>query len=106
MNPVRNTGIVCALTAVMFTAKKNSFQEKITQMSAVAAIPGEMRGRMTSRTAVHRLAPSILAASNSSPGTSRKKERIIHTAIGRFIAVYRMMRVQTLSSIPSFPTIT
>ena len=87
MKPVRNTGIVCALTAVMLTAKKNSFHEKITQISAVAAIPGEISGRITSRTEVHRLAPSMLAASRSSPGTSRKNDRIIHTAIGRFIAV-------------------
>ena len=87
MKPTRNTGIVWALTAVRFTAKKNSFQAKITQISAVAAMPGETSGRITSRTDRHRLAPSRLAASSSSPGTSRKNDRIIQTAIGRFIDV-------------------
>ncbi len=44
MKPTMNTGIVCACTAVRLTAKKNSFHEKITQMSAVAAMPGETSG--------------------------------------------------------------
>ena len=92
--------MVWAFTAVRFTAKKNSFHEKITQISAVAAIPGDTSGRITSRTDVHRPAPSMLAASSISLGTSRKNERIIHTAMGTFIAVYRMISVQTLSSMP------
>src|SRR5690625_600870 len=87
MNPTSDTAVVFAWTAVSFTAKKNSYHAKITQMSAVAAIPGETMGKITSRTEVHVLAPSIPAASISSPGTSRKNERIIQTAIGRFIAV-------------------
>src|SRR4029078_7507034 len=45
MNATRYTGMVFAFTAVRFTAKKNSFQAKITQISAVAAMPGETRGR-------------------------------------------------------------
>jgi hypothetical protein len=87
MKPTRYTGMVCAFTAVRFTARKNSFQAKMTQISAVAAMPGETSGRITSRTERHKLAPSRLAASSSSPGTSRKNERIIQTAIGRFIDV-------------------
>lgn len=79
--------MVCACTAVRLTAKKNSFHAKITQISAVAAIPGDTSGRMTSRAERQVLAPSRLAASSSSPGTSRKNDRIIHTATGRFIAV-------------------
>src|SRR6478735_2630838 len=98
--------MVWAFTAVRFTAKKNSFQAKITQISAVAAMPGDTSGRITSRTDRHRLAPSRLAASSSSPGTSRKNERIIHTAIGRFIDVYRITRAQMLSSRPILDTIT
>ena len=35
-----NTGTVRPLVAVRKYAKKNSFQVKITQISAVAAIPG------------------------------------------------------------------
>ena len=87
MNPTRNTGTVPALAAVRFTAKKNSFHAKITQISPVAKMPGEMMGSTTSRSVRPSEAPSIDAASSSSPGTSRKNERIIHTAIGRFIAV-------------------
>ena len=71
----------------MFTAKKNSFQAKMEQISAVAAMPGATTGRMTSVIVRRSGAPSICAASSSSPGTSRKNERIIHTAIGRFMAV-------------------
>ena len=48
MKPTRNTGTVPALAAVRFTAKKNSFQAKMTQISAVAAMPGETIGRITS----------------------------------------------------------
>src|ERR1700736_1698680 len=69
-------------------------------------MPGDTNGRMTSRTARHVLAPSRLAASSNSPGTSRKNDRIIHTAIGRFIDVYRMIRAQMLSSRPILETIT
>src|SRR6201992_4082278 len=87
MKPTRNTGTVAAWVAVMLTAKKNSFQEKIEQISAVAASPGATMGKITSTTVRRSGAPSISAASSSSPGTSRKNERIIHTAIGRFIAV-------------------
>ena len=57
------------------------------QISAVAAMPGEMIGSTTSRSERQSDAPSMLAASRSSLGTSRKNDRIIHTAIGRFIAV-------------------
>src|SRR4051794_28198812 len=98
--------MVWAFTAVRLTARKNSFQAKITQISAVAAMPGETSGRITSRTDRHRLAPSRLAASRSSPGTSRKKDRIIQTAIGRVIDVYRTTSAQMLSSRPRLDTIT
>src|SRR6202046_955133 len=87
MNPTRNTGTVAAWVAVRFTAKKNSFQEKMQQISAVAARPGATTGKIPSVTVRRSGAPSISAASSSSPGTSRKNDRIIHTAIGRFIAV-------------------
>src|ERR1700753_223376 len=87
LNPTRYTGTVAAWVAVSLTAKKNSFQEKMAQISAVAASPGATTGRITSMTVRRSGAPSISAASSSSPAPSRKTDRIIHTAIGRFIAV-------------------
>src|SRR5690606_16047532 len=87
MNPVRKTGTVAAWEAVRFTAKKNSFQEKIMQISAVAAMPGAMIGSITDHRIRSSPAPSTRAASTMATGTSRKNERSIHTAIGRFIAV-------------------
>ena len=62
------------------------------QISAVAAIPGEMIGTMMLRSVRIRPAPSIAAASKSSTGMSARKDRIIQTAIGRFMAVYKMSR--------------
>ena len=40
MNPTRKTGAVLARVAVRFTANMNSFQLKMKQISAVAAMPG------------------------------------------------------------------
>src|SRR6202012_20162 len=88
MNPTRNTGIVAATVEVRLTAKKNSFQAKMMQISALAAIPGMMIGMITRVISRNRLAPSIRAASSTSPGTSRMNERGIHTAVGRVIAAY------------------
>ena len=73
--------------AVSTRANSSSFQLKMKQISAVAAIPGMTTGAMTERSVLVRLAPSIWAASSISTGTSARKERIIHTAIGRFIEV-------------------
>ena len=81
------TGTVAASTAVRFRAKKNSFQAKITQIRAVEAMPGATMGIRIVRSVVISEAPSISAASRTSRGTSWKNERIIHTAIGRFMAV-------------------
>src|SRR5579864_8771018 len=50
MKPTRNTGTVAAWVAVRLTAKKNSFQEKMAQISAVAASPGATIGKITSTT--------------------------------------------------------
>ena len=70
------------------TAKKNSFQAKMMQISALAAIPGMMIGMITRVISRYKLAPSMRAASSTSPGTSSMNERSIHTAMGRFIAAY------------------
>src|ERR1035438_4517365 len=40
--PAMKTGTVAALTVVRLTARKNSFQAKMKQISAVAASPGLM----------------------------------------------------------------
>src|SRR5918994_185366 len=88
MKPTRNTGTVAAWVAVRLTAKKNSFQAKMKQINAVAASPGAIIGRMMARISVNSPAPSIRDASRTSRGNSSRNERIIHTAIGRFIAVY------------------
>src|SRR5581483_6905223 len=85
--PVRKTGAVPATTPVSTRANSSSFQLKMKEMSAVAAMPGAATGAtMRSRT-VGSPAPSMDAASRISPGTSARKERIIHTAIGRFMDV-------------------
>ena len=106
MVDIRKIGTVAAFAAVRFRAKKNSFHAKITQISAVAAMPGATIGSSTVRIVRSSEAPSIEAASSTSPGTSRKNERIIQTAIGRFIAVYSTISVRMLSSIRICPAIT
>src|SRR5215207_7263933 len=87
---VRNTGAVPATTLVNVLANSSSFHAKMKQINAVAAIPGEMIGTMTLRSVRISPAPSIAAASNNSTGMSARNDRIIQTAIGRFMAVYRI----------------
>jgi hypothetical protein len=85
MNPTRKIGEVPAFVAVRLTARKNSFQAKMKQISAVAARPGETIGRMIFRMLVSSEAPSTSPASSTSRGTSSRNDRIIQTASGRFI---------------------
>src|SRR5215212_4117827 len=87
---VRNTGAVWAITLVKVLASSSSFQAKMKQISAVAAIPGEMIGTMMLRRVRIRPAPSTAAASNSSTGISARNDRIIQTAMGRFMAEYKI----------------
>ena len=82
-------------------ASSSSFQQKMKQISAVEAIPGMAIGATTLRRVLISPAPSSEAASNSAGGMSARKDRIIQTAIGRFIAVYRMIRNQMWFSSPS-----
>src|SRR4030095_13953487 len=102
--PTKKIGPVPAVVAVRLTAKKNSFHEKMKQISAVAAMPGETIGNSTRRMTESTPAPSSEAASITERGTSSRNERIIHTASGRFIEQYRITRVQMLSSIPRYLT--
>ena len=76
-----------ATVPVSTRASSSSFQLKMKQISAAAAMPGMTTGAMTSRSVRVRLAPSTWAASSISTGTSARKERSIQIAIGRFIAV-------------------
>lgn len=84
---VRWTGAVEATTPVSTRAKSSSFQLKMKQISAVAAIPGAATGATTRLSTVGSRAPSTWAASMIETGTSERKDCIIHTAIGRFIEV-------------------
>src|SRR5580693_9534126 len=95
---IRNIGNVAALVVVRFSARNSSFQAKITQISALDTSPGEMTGMITSPICRSRPAPSSSAASSISPGTSSMNERISQMASGRFIAVYKMISSQMLSS--------
>src|SRR3954451_13623084 len=92
-NPTKKIGEVPAFVAVRLTAKKNSFHEKMKQINAVAAMPGETIGSRTLRTTAPKPAPSSAAASSSATGTSSRNERIIQTARGRLMDVYRMTSV-------------
>ena len=76
-----------ATVEVMTRANISSFQAKMEQISAVAAIPGAATGMTMRRSTVGSRAPSSSAASMISRGTSARKERIIQTAIGMFIDV-------------------
>ncbi len=87
MNPTRKIGAVEARTAVRLTANMNSFQLKMKQIRLVAASPGMAMGAMMDSRVRMNPAPSTCAASRISKGTSARNERIIHTAIGRFIEV-------------------
>ena len=99
--PVRKTGAVPATTPVRTRARSSSFQLKMKQIKAVAAMPGIATGAMTLRRMSRRLAPSIWAASSISSGTSARKDRIIQTAMGRFMDVYIRIRNQMLSRAPT-----
>src|SRR6185437_11549331 len=95
---IRNIGMVAEFVTVRLSARNNSFQAKMTQISAVDTRPGDTTGMMTSVISLIRPAPSRRAASSISLGTSSMNERIIQIASGRFIAAYRMISSQMLSS--------
>src|SRR3712207_2477043 len=87
MNPTRKIGAVAETVAVRLTANMNSFQLKMKQMRLVAAIPGIAIGATIEASTRTIPAPSTCAASRISLGTSARNDRIIQTAIGRFIEV-------------------
>src|SRR5882672_10218642 len=73
-------GAVCALPEVKSTAKAYSFQAKMRQKIAVAAIPVVACGSTTFTNACKRVYPSIIAASSYSRGISSMKPLSSHTA--------------------------
>src|SRR6202035_1948830 len=73
-------GAVCALPEVRSTAKAYSFQAKIRQKIAVAAIPVVACGNTTLTKAWKRVYPSIIAASSYSRGISSMKPLRSQTA--------------------------
>jgi len=66
------------LEEVRIKANKNSFQEKIIQKTAVAAIPFLVRGRIILKKASSLEHPSTMAASSNWTGISAKKLLVIH----------------------------
>ena len=86
MKLTRYTEAVLARMLVIFKAKRNSFQEKMKQIKAVAEMPGIVRGNTILRKIVGNEAPSISAAAMMSLGRSARKECIIQIATGKFIA--------------------
>src|SRR4051794_6234472 len=66
---------------------RNSVHEKMKQSTAVAATPPVTSGSTTLRKIWKRVAPSSIAASSISTGTSSKNDFISSTATGRLISV-------------------
>src|SRR3954469_1382753 len=80
---------------------RNSVHEKMKQSTAVAATPPVTSGRITLRKIWNRVAPSSIAASSTSTGTSSKKDFISSTATGRLIKVWMKMRPILVSRRPA-----
>src|SRR5690606_15047918 len=76
MKLVRKTGAVSATTPVSTRANSSSFQLKMKQISAVAAMPGRAIGATTRVSTVGSRAPSICAASMIATGTSDRNDCI------------------------------
>ncbi len=96
-NPIMYIGAVAPRAAIRLTARKNSFQAKMAMMNMVATRPGMTIGTEIRNISCQVVAPSTRLASMTSRGISSKKDRINHTAMGRFIAVYMMMSAMGLS---------
>src|SRR3954452_1937113 len=79
---------------------RNSVHEKMKQSTAVAAAPPVTSGRITLRKIWNRVAPSSIAASSTSTGTSSKNDFISSTATGRLLSVSTKMRPSSVSRRP------
>src|SRR6267142_660730 len=96
MNPhsdpvdVTKVDILTGSVRIEFVRKResrNSVHAKMKQSTAVAATPPVTNGSTTLRKIWNRVAPSIMAASSTSTGTSSKKDFISSTATGRLMRV-------------------
>jgi hypothetical protein len=76
-------GMVCTLAIARKTAKRYSFQFRMSTRSVVAASPGLVSGNTISQKMPKRVAPSSWADSSSSIGKLAKKSCISQTTIGR-----------------------
>ena len=65
---------------------RNSVQQKMKTSTAEAAMPPLTIGSTILRKVWNLVAPSIIAASSTSFGTSSRKDFISSTAMGRFIS--------------------
>src|SRR5690242_16522556 len=79
---------------------RNSVQEKMKQSTAVAATPPVTSGSTTFQKIWNRVAPSSIAASSTSCGTSSKNDFISSTATGRLISVSTKIRPSSVSRRP------
>ena len=86
--PVRKTGAVCATVAGEHPGEQQLVPAEDEADQRRGRDAGQRRpGRRPGAAYGQQPAPSIEAASSISTGTSARNERIIHTAIGRFIEV-------------------
>ncbi|MNY56476.1 hypothetical protein D3C86_1925580 [compost metagenome] len=75
------------LPEISISANSNSLHAAVKTKPSVAAMPGNVSGRMIWRNAVKRLAPSIIAASSRSFGIPSKKDCMRKVAKGTLKAV-------------------
>jgi len=95
-------GSVCASLNVSRMAKAYSFQAKIKQKMAVAAMPVAAWGKMILKKALMREYPSTMAASSYSRGISSIKPFNNHTDRLKLTTVYSIIIPRCESLKPSF----
>src|ERR1700722_10272639 len=93
LKPSVATGAVAALELVSVTANRNSVHNAIKEKTAEAATPPAARGSTILRKTVNSEHPSIIAASRSSRGISRKKLRVNQIEKGKLKAT--LMAINT-----------
>src|SRR5690242_2613440 len=89
------------IVLVRNSESRNSVHEKMKQSTAVAATPPVTSGRITLRKIWNLVAPSSIAASSTSTGTSSKNDFIKRTATGRLISVSMKIRPHRVSRRPT-----
>src|ERR1700676_3730871 len=79
---------------VKVSANRNSFQAAMKASSPVVTSAGHIRGMKTRVTMIHADAPSTIAASSISTGSSRMNVVSTHTVNGRVKIMYEKIRPQ------------